>query len=85
MDSIASVYYLFYLAYYLEKERQNLLCGDGSSQSSENEIWRIIWQLKISNAAKMFLWRACHNLVATKNNLLKKRCCEGGALSYLLS
>jgi hypothetical protein len=30
----------------------------------------MIWNLKIPNAVKMFMWRACHDLLPTKQNLL---------------
>lgn len=53
-------------AYHMKKERQDLLRGDGSDSSGGNEIWSLIWNLK------MFMWRACHNVLPTKENLLKR-------------
>jgi hypothetical protein len=35
-------------------------------------IWKMIWNLKISNTVKMFMWRACHDLLPTKQNLLRR-------------
>ncbi len=58
--------------YHMEKERQDLVRGDSSTQLRGSDIWRIIWQLTIPNATRMFLWRACHNLLPTKDNLVKK-------------
>jgi hypothetical protein len=79
------------------KERQDLLRRDGSNRSGGNGIWRLIWNLKIPNAAKMFMWRACHNLWLTKKkkkNLLKQgivseTCClicglEGESIIHIL-
>jgi ribonuclease HI len=59
-------------AYHLAKELQDAMSGESSMSSSVSEIWRIMWQLQIPNAVKMFLWKACHNLLPTKDNLLKR-------------
>lgn len=34
------------------------------------------WDLNVTNAIKMFLWRACHNLLPTKANLFKRGVCD---------
>jgi hypothetical protein len=59
-------------AYHGEVERQSLVKGDCSNPGKNEEAWRVCWKLNIPNAAKMFLWRACHNLLPTKMNLLKR-------------
>jgi hypothetical protein len=56
-------------AYHLEKDRHDVLKVESSRQSSEIDIWRVIWQLKIHNVEKIFMWKACHNLLSTKDNL----------------
>jgi hypothetical protein len=38
---------------------------------SEN-IWRSIWNLKVPNAVKMFMWKVCHNILPTKVNLARR-------------
>jgi hypothetical protein len=55
-------------AYHMEKERQDLLKGEGLKRLGCSGIW----QLKIPNAAEMFIWRACNDLLPTKDNMLKK-------------
>lgn len=45
----------------------------GSSQPSDSIVWSGIWNLQISNAEKNFMWRACHNLLPTKENLLRRK------------
>jgi hypothetical protein len=70
------------------KERQDLLRRDGSNRSGGNGIWRLIWNLKIPNAAKMFMWRACHNLLLKKKKkkkLVETRYSKRNLLSYLWS
>jgi hypothetical protein len=57
-------------------------------------IWWLIWSPNLPNVVKMFLWRACHNIFPTKENLLKRGivkdpfcpCCEiiGESLSHIL-
>jgi hypothetical protein len=32
-----------------------------------------MWKLQLPNAAKNFFWRACHNLLPTKDNLLRRK------------
>jgi hypothetical protein len=36
----------------------------------------ILWKLKIPHAAKVFLWRACSNALATKANLFRRKITE---------
>lgn len=45
---------------------------EGSKRSGDGGIWSIIWNLKIPNAVKMFMWRVYHNLLLTKENLMKR-------------
>jgi hypothetical protein len=35
-------------------------------------IWCEVWSLKVPNAVKMFMWRASHNLLPTKENMQRK-------------
>jgi len=44
----------------------------------------VIWSLRVPNPVKVFMWKACHNILPTKENLFKRRvvdnklcpCCE---------
>jgi hypothetical protein len=56
---------------HLAKDRQEVSKAESSQQTNGRDIWQLIWQLKIHNAKKMFLCRACHNLLPTKKNLRK--------------
>jgi len=60
-------------AYYLElerKARQNCCSSIGLQQSP---IWKIIWKLKVPWVIHLFLWRACNNILPTKENLLRRK------------
>jgi len=57
--------------YHMEKDLQTLWRSESSRQSAGTTIWKTIWSLKISNASKMFIWKACNDLLPTKMNLLK--------------
>jgi hypothetical protein len=45
----------------------------GSRQPKESVIWKQLWSAQVPNAAKNFFWRACHNLLPTKDNLLRRK------------
>jgi hypothetical protein len=59
-------------AYHLEKELQDRKKGEGSNQARNQAIRKLIWGLKIQNSTQVFLWRACHNILPTKENLKKR-------------
>ncbi|XP_059436284.1 uncharacterized protein LOC132169234 [Corylus avellana] len=59
--------------YHMEKERHALQMGEGSRGSGYTNLWKKLWQLQVPNAAKVFLWRACSNILPTKDNLLKRK------------
>lgn len=60
-------------AYYLAKEVGNLQTAEESRRQSQSNMWGILWKMTIPNAEKTFMWCACHNLLATKDNLLKRK------------
>lgn len=58
-------------AYFLEKD---ILASKewGPSQPAGCLDWKECWSLKIPNVAKLFLWKAMHNLLPNKMNLINK-------------
>jgi hypothetical protein len=56
----------------MEKEVQSMREGGGSGQSNGNTVWKMIWTIKILNVVKMLMWRACNDLLPTKQNLLRR-------------
>jgi ribonuclease HI len=72
-------------AYHLGMEVQARHHPECSEDKKEEEVWKICWKLKIPNAAKMFLWRACHNSLPTKVNLKKRGVCENSLCPICLA
>jgi hypothetical protein len=56
-------------AYHLVVEEQAEANGRVSNPGRGNETWKVCWNLNVPNKVKMFVWRACHNLLPTKANL----------------
>jgi hypothetical protein len=59
-------------AYHLETERREVTLGDCSYMPGCNPLWNLIWGMKVQNSVKVFLWRAFHNILPSKDNLNKK-------------
>ncbi|XP_042969115.1 uncharacterized protein LOC122301804 [Carya illinoinensis] len=60
-------------AYHLEHARVIAEKGE-SSNVVENEFgWKSIWKLKVQGVVKHFLWKACHDLLPTRMNLVKRK------------
>jgi hypothetical protein len=59
-------------AYHMEKDHQMNIRGECSHQSDFNLLWKKLWGMKVPNSTKMFVSRACHNILPNKDNLLKK-------------
>ena len=38
----------------------------------KDDLWKQCWSLNVPNAVKMYLWKACHNLLPTKANLFRR-------------
>jgi hypothetical protein len=50
--------------------------AESSSTVGRKELWRCLWKLKIPNAEKNFLWRACHEILPTKASLFRRKITE---------
>lgn len=46
--------------------------GGSSGQRDGDLVWKMISNLKVPNAVKMFMWQACNNILLTKLNLLRQ-------------
>lgn len=56
--------------YHMEKELQAIRRSWSSREGVGDYVWKMIWNLKILNAIKMFMCKACTDLLPTKVNLL---------------
>ena len=63
---------------YSVKTGFRLLCEDRDSaenllqaNTDERGFWKKLWKIQVSGKIKHFLWRACTNSLATKENLVK--------------
>jgi hypothetical protein len=45
----------------------------GSWPMVESPVWKTCWELKVPNVVKLFLWRACNDLLQTRVNLSRKK------------
>lgn len=59
-------------AYHTKKDHQMAPQGECSHHSVFNQLWKRLWGLKMPNSTKMFVWRACPNILPTKYNLRRK-------------
>jgi hypothetical protein len=59
-------------AYHLGLDLLRSKKGECSSSSNRSEFWKKLWAIKAPNSSKIFLWRACQNLLPSKQNLLRK-------------
>jgi hypothetical protein len=59
-------------AYYIEKDRQEVTRGECSNNGNDQKLWKLIWGMKVPNPVKVFIWRACQNILPTKDNLQRK-------------
>jgi hypothetical protein len=60
-------------AYYMQMEMVSRNEGACSESEKLNRIWKRIWSLSVPNSEKNFLWRACNNILPTKENLCKRK------------
>lgn len=59
-------------AYHIQKELEGSLAAGCSLRREGSEVWKRLWRLNIPNAEKVFFWRACHNILPTRDNLIRK-------------
>ncbi|OMO78501.1 Peptidase A1 [Corchorus olitorius] len=46
--------------------------GPSSSHTIPDKLWKLVWNLKVPNRVRIFLWRACKNILATNHTLWKR-------------
>jgi ribonuclease HI len=63
-------------AYYIHMEMEKKGLAESSSNGGRSTVWKQIWDLKIPNVEKNFLWRACHESLPTRYNLFRRKIVE---------
>jgi hypothetical protein len=56
----------------MELNKKQREAGEASNPPDEKDFWKDIWQLKIPNSTKTFLWRACSDILPSKAKLAKR-------------
>lgn len=63
-------------AYHLEMDINWRKEGKTSNRGDAKCCWKAMWKLKVPEPVKHFLWRAYHDLLLTRENLLKRKIIE---------
>jgi hypothetical protein len=71
-------------AYHLGKEEHERRAAQCSKWNTGQDVWKTLWALELPNPVKMFVWRACQNILPTRMNLFRRKvieeakcsCCE---------
>ena len=56
-------------AYKLIVSRDSMSNASSSSVENQKKFWKSLWQLRVPNKIKHFVWRACNEALPTKMNL----------------
>ena len=59
--------------YQLLCEAEVTCAPSGSTDEGVKRFWKKIWQLKVPNKVRVFLWRACSSALPTKVGLYKRK------------
>ena len=54
----------------------NYSVSEGASSSNDSNLrcfWKKVWRLPVPHKVKHFLWRACCNILPTKENLMRRK------------
>jgi hypothetical protein len=59
-------------AYHMGMEIKKRKNGCTSKAEDRHNVWSTLWSLGVPNTMKIFLWRACNDLLPTKCNLFRR-------------
>jgi hypothetical protein len=59
-------------AYHLTRSSLEMEGGSGSNPPGDGIIWKAVWKLRATRIVCMFIWKACNNILPTKENLFKR-------------
>jgi hypothetical protein len=58
--------------YHFAKSLVDSTNGSSSSRDNVTKIWKEVWQVKGPRVLKTFLWKACANILSTRDNLRRR-------------
>jgi hypothetical protein len=59
-------------AYHLAMDRKEGNKGSCTSDDQNKKLWRAIWKVQAPTVVKVFLWKACSNILPTNLKLFRK-------------
>jgi hypothetical protein len=68
-SGVFSVRSAYHMGMEIKKKRNN---GSTSRDEYRHCVWSTLWSLGVPNTVKIFLWRACNDLLPTKCNLFRR-------------
>ncbi|XP_059436512.1 uncharacterized protein LOC132169499 [Corylus avellana] len=60
-------------AYHMQKEVLSLALAGSSSSGVGGTLWKQFWSLPAPSVARNFLWRACNDILPTRENLCRRK------------
>lgn len=70
----------YFVAKQLRKEE--FKAGESSEHKADGPLWSRIWKAEVPNKIKIFSWRACHNILPTQDNLIRRRVGESAQCCF---
>lgn len=58
---------------FLELQRRTGIHGESSNPSLRTQQWHSIRRPGVPNPVKLLLWKACHNIILTRENLYERK------------
>ena len=68
--------YLCKSGYRFLKEEEELQLNAQIPPICHKRVWKEVWQMQAPPKIKKFLWRACHNVLPTKQALMRRKILE---------
>jgi hypothetical protein len=59
-------------AYHLAKEISLANEGESSNEGRNERVWQTLWKINCPRVVHLFLWKACNNILPTKENLARR-------------
>ena len=60
-------------AYYLARSIEARYSGSASSDGQRRSFWKTVWNVRGPPVVKLFLWKACRNALAAKDNFHRRK------------